>query len=323
MSKTIKLIAINMSIAGVLTLIGYFVGLMVQDVVLLPDKGASWYYWKLPDPTWMSRATAWIGYILHQVSLWYVIIKMSRAKLKISESLSKYNIQLIVINTVFIFFHMVQTIFWYDGLAQDVPVASSQFSVIIMLVLILILENGRRGLFFGKKAKLPSSGTKLVFNYHGFYIAWAITYTFWYHPIVGTAGHWFGFFYMYLLFIQLSLSGTKYHFNRVWTFVLEITVLFHGTTVAILQGSGIWSMFFFGFATMFIVTQLYGLEISKAWRRGFTVFYVLFAVFVYSGVFFDKEIFMIHQVLWIPIILYALVFIIVYVLSIPSLVKRE
>lgn len=165
------------------------------------------------------------------------------------------------------------------------------------------------------------SGVKTIFNFHGFYIAWAVTYTFWYHPLIGTAGHLFGFFYMYLLFIQLSLSRTKYHMNRLWTFLLEVTVLFHGTTVAILQGSGIWSMFFFGFATMFIVTQMYGLGISKKWKIGLTVFYSLFAVFVYSGVYFDKQIFMIHQVLWIPIILYGLVFVISYGLALPSFVK--
>ncbi len=323
MNKTTKLIAINIVIAGVLTLIGYFVGLMVQNVELLPDQGASWYYWKLPDPTWMSRFTAWTGYILHQIALWFVIIKMGKAKLKISDSLTKFNIQLIVINTFFILLHMLQTLFWYDGLAQDVPVASSQFSVIIMLVLILIIENGRRGLFFGKKIKLPAGGVKIVFHYHGFYIAWALAYTFWYHPLIGTSGHLFGFFYMYLLFIQLSLSGTKYHMNRTWTFLLEITVLFHGTTVAILQGTGMWSMFFFGFATMFIVTQMYGLKISKTWKRSLTAFYLLFALFVYSGVYFDQQIFMIHQVLWIPIILYILVFVIVYALSLPSLVKSK
>jgi len=323
MNKTIKLISINASIALILTVLGYFVGLTVKDVALLPDQGASWYLWKLPNPTWITRASAWVGYALHQIALWYVIIKMSKEKIKPSNKLTKYNIQLIVINLIFIPLHMLQTFVWYDGLAQDVSVASSQYSVIVMLVLVLIMENGRRGLFFGKKVKLPATGVKAIFNYHGFYIAWAITYTFWYHPLIGTAGHLFGFFYMYLLFIQLCLSGTKYHMNRVWTFLLEMIVLFHGTTVAILQGTGIWSMFFFGFATMFIVTQMYGLNINKMWRIGLTAFYVVFALFVYSGVYFDKQIYMIHQVLWIPIILYGLVFVISYSVALPSYLKKR
>ncbi len=43
--------------------------------------------------------------------------------------------------------HLVQTWLWYDGLAQDVPIWSSQGSVIVMLVLILFLETPRRGLW--------------------------------------------------------------------------------------------------------------------------------------------------------------------------------
>jgi hypothetical protein len=323
MNKTFKLIAINSAIALGLTALGYLVGLTVKDVFLLPDQGAAWYLWKLPNPTWITRTSAWVGYALHQIAVWYVIIKMSKEKIQPSTKLTKYNFQLIGINLFFVLLHMAQTFFWYDGLAQDVSVASSQYSVIVMLVLVLIMENGRRGLFFGKKVNLPASGVKNVFNYHGFYIAWAITYTFWYHPLIGTAGHLFGFFYLYMLFIQLSLSGTKYHMNRIWTFVLEITVLFHGTTVAILQGTGIWSMFFFGFATMFIVTQMYGLRISKIWKIGLTTFYIAFALFVYSGIYFDKQIYMIHQVLWIPIILYGLVFVIAYILALPSVLKHS
>jgi hypothetical protein len=192
-----------------------------------------------------------------------------------------------------------------------------------MLVLILIIENRRRGLFFGKKMKFPKDGVNRVIKFHGFYIAWAITYTFWFHPMEGTAGHLFGFFYMFLLFIQLSLSGTKYHFDKWWTLLLEITVLFHGTTVAILQGSGIWSMLFFGFATIFVVTQLYGLGIHKTTKVIVTVLYIVIALLTYSGFIFDKKIVMIHQVVWIPIILYGLVFLIVYLAQMPSLFPKR
>ncbi len=160
-------------------------------------------------------------------------------------------------------------------------------------------------------------------NIHGLYIAWAITYTFWFHPMEGTIGHLFGFFYMYLLFAQLCFAGTRFHLNKVWTLLLEVIVLFHGTTVAILQGTGIWSMFFFGFATMFVVTQLYGLRASKVTIITVTSLYVVMALVTYSGLVFDSKSFdMIHQVTWIPIILYGLVFAIVYVFQIPTYIKR-
>lgn len=315
MKKDQKFLIVNIIIALGLTYAGYLVGLSVRDTSLLPDLGPAWYYWKLPNPTLLSRLSAWVLYLGHQGAVWYLVIRLMRDKnthQPIRGGLRPINKWLFIINGIFIGLHMIQTFLFYDGLAQDVSVASSQYSVIIMLVLILIMENRRRGLFFGKKVPLPTRGLNRIQKYHGIYIAWAITYTFWYHPLIATPGHLFGFFYMYLLFIQLSLSGTKYHMNRLWTFILEVTVLFHGTTVAILQQNGMWSMFFFGFATMFIVTQMYGLPIPKGLRRALTVFYGLFALFTYSGLYFDKSIVMLHQVTWIPIILYGLVFVITY-----------
>ncbi len=318
-----RIILINILIAGILTILVFAVSLALRDQFLLPDQGAAWYEWKLPNPSFWSGATAWTGYLLHQFALWSIILKMHKAKKPAAKELTKYNKQLIAVNLFFIVLHAIQSYFWYDGLAQDVSVASSQYSVIAMLVLILIMENRRRGLFFGKRVRLPKDGTRRVFDYHGFYIAWAITYTFWFHPMVGTAGHLFGFFYMFLLFAQLSLAGTRFHLNRIWIVLLEVIVLFHGTTVAILQGTGIWSMFFFGFATMFVVTQMYGLPIKRPWRIAITIFYAVSALVIYSGFLFDKSLSMIHQVIWIPTILYGLVFIITYILQLPSLFKKK
>ena len=42
----------------------------LADVPHAPDAGASWYYWKLIEPTAASRLTAWGFYLLHQVSFW-------------------------------------------------------------------------------------------------------------------------------------------------------------------------------------------------------------------------------------------------------------
>ncbi|MFO7721117.1 MAG: hypothetical protein R6W85_11830, partial [Gillisia sp.] len=84
--------------------------------------------------------------------------------------------------------HLVQTQIWYDGIAQDVSIWSSQVSVIIMLVLILLMEIPRRGLFWGKKIPFSKSITSFVRRYHGYYIAWAVIYTFWYHPMENTSG---------------------------------------------------------------------------------------------------------------------------------------
>jgi hypothetical protein len=49
----------------------------------------SWYYWKLPAPTFWSHATAWGGYILHQVTLWGLIYWAQKQKLKYSDGLHR------------------------------------------------------------------------------------------------------------------------------------------------------------------------------------------------------------------------------------------
>ncbi len=45
----------------------WWLGGRLSSQPLLPDQGASWYYWKLPNPTFWSQATAWGFYLLHQV----------------------------------------------------------------------------------------------------------------------------------------------------------------------------------------------------------------------------------------------------------------
>ena len=44
-------------------------------------------------------------------------------------------------------------------------------------------------------------------KYHGYYFAWAIIYTFWYHPMEITGGHLLGFFYMFLLLLHTLQQG--------------------------------------------------------------------------------------------------------------------
>ena len=38
----------------------------------LPDQGAWWYYWRLPEPTVSSRVVVWTCYVVHQFSAWFV-----------------------------------------------------------------------------------------------------------------------------------------------------------------------------------------------------------------------------------------------------------
>lgn len=295
----------------------------VPDVSLAPDTGVSHYFWKLrpEDVTFWTRLSSWGFYLIHQFTAFFLVYKIS--KQKVSTKLSKYNWILLGSTFFFVILHMVQTYVFYDGLAQDVSVFSSQGSVIVMLVLILIIENKRRGLFFGKKVKLPKAGVNNVMKYHGVIITWAIIYTFWYHPVVSTPGHLFGFFYMFLLLLQMSFANTTIHMNKMWGLSLEVLVLFHGTTVAIFQGNGMWPMFFFGFAFIFVVTQIHSLKIKKRTYAAVLTAYMVLALTVYNNIFGFKDFTEIFQITWIPIIEYLLVFVIVYLFNFTNLFKKS
>jgi hypothetical protein len=284
--------------SGAFLVLIWWAGPRLEAVELLPDQGASWYYWKLPEPTFWSRATAWVFYLAQQIAFWGLIYYSQKHIKRYSTTLHLVNIVALLMNAFFIGLHFLQTHIWYDGLAQDVSIWSSQVSVIIMLVWILLMENSRRGLLFGKKVPISKEVTRFARKYHGYYFAWATVYTFWYHPMVSTTGHLFGFIYMFFLFLQGSLFFTRVHVNRWWTFALEFTVLLHGTFVAVQQGNNLWPMFAFGFGGIFIITQMYGLGLSRGVRIFFLLLYAGLALYVYSG----RGLANIHQVTWIPFI---------------------
>jgi hypothetical protein len=181
--------------------------------------------------------------------------------------LHSFNLWAIGVNAFFILLHIVQTKVFYDGLAQDTHEATSLGSVVIMLFAIMLMENKRRGLVFGKKFEFMFEAGEAVRRYHGYYFSWAIIYTFWYHPVELTNGHLAGFAYMFLLFLQGSLFFTRFHINRWWTMSLELLFVVHGALVAyfILQKGqdGPWSMFLFGGVTLFLITQMHGLGLSR------------------------------------------------------------
>jgi hypothetical protein len=189
---------------------------------------------------------------------------------------------------------------WYDGLAQDVSIWSSQASVIVLLVWVLLMENRRRGMFFGKKLPIKQEIIRFARKYHGYFFAWATIYTFWYHPMEPTSGHLIGFFYMFLLLLQGSLFFTRIHTNRWWTLAQEVIVLAHGALVAVMQGNEMWRMFAFGFGGIFVITQMHGLGLSRLVRWIILALYIAAALVAYG--LWDLT--MIHQITWIPIIEY-------------------
>ncbi len=282
----------------------WLLSVRLADVPLLPDQGAAWYYWKLPHPTTITRLSAWVPYLVHQVGFWVIIARAQRARPAYTAALHRYNLAALAWNGAFVLVHIAQTHLFYDGLAQDVSIFSSQGSVVLLLVMVLLMESRRRGLLFGHPLGVPQRAIDVVKRYHGYVFAWATVYTLWYHPAVGTPGHLVGFLYMFLLLVQGSLFFTRAHLNRRWTALLEVLVLVHGTLVAALQGNGLWPMFAFGFGAIFVGTQVYGLGLSRAARWAVIAAFLALMTWVYSGRGWRFD-----EVLRIPLIEYASVFV--------------
>jgi hypothetical protein len=286
---------------------------------LLPDKGATWYYWKLPVRNPQSMLIVWILYLVHQFSIWGAIYWAQRnlSGRPPSKTLTRYNIITLAINAVAIILHLIETHFLFDGLAQDVPIWTSQGSVIIMLVVVLIIENRRRGLILGRKIERPLTAevTRFFRQNHMYVFAWALVYTFWFHPMAVDPQLISGFIYMFFLFTQMSLAWTWIHLEARWIIFLESYVAIHALIVAIYNtlqhGSPeMWPMFFAGFAFMFVFTQQYGLRLDRRIRMLIIGVYLLFVSWLYlPGPFgFGRELVYLtrFEVLWIPIILYIL-----------------
>ncbi len=301
--RTILGVSIAVSVA--LTALIWLLRGIPAGVAKLPDQGALWYYWKLPQPTFWSRATSWGFFLAHQCAVWGGIWWAQRHRQRYTTALNPINLFLFGVNSVFTLLHYVQTYIWYDGIAQDTPIWSSQGLVVVLLVIVLIMETPRRGLFFGKPVPFHQTFLRILRQYHGYFFAFAAIYTFWFHPMEGTPQHLIGFFYMYLLLIQSSLIFNRAHLNRWWTFFLEIMVLIHGTIVAWMQGKGMWPMFLFGFAGILLITQLHGLPLRPwAKRAVYALFLVsVLAVYTLTGRDFSK----INEIVRIPAIDYLMI----------------
>jgi hypothetical protein len=220
-------------------------------------------------------------------------------------------------NLVFMVLHLVETHLLFDGLAQDVPIWTSQGSVILMLVFILIIENRRRGLIIGRKIEKPFTAEVTGFfrGIHMYIVSWALVYTFWFHPMAVDPQLLSGFIYMFFLFTQMSLAWTWVHLDKRWIVFLESYVALHGMIVAVYNtlqhGSfDMWPMFFTGFAFMFIFTYQFALDISRKINIGIIGAYVGFLVWLYlpepMGYGRGLEYLMRAEFLWIPLILYLL-----------------
>jgi hypothetical protein len=288
---------------------------------LIQRNDLNWYYWKLPTRNFWTMNIVWVLYLANQISMWTIIFfaqKNSHTLRKIGGSgFMKYTLAALAITLTFVSLHLIETQALFDGLAQDVPIITSQGSVIVMLSIILIIENQRRGLFLGKKAGKPFTANVAAFfrSSHKYIFSWALIYTFWFHPMAADPQLLSGFFYMFLLFTQMILAWTALHLNKRWIIFLEVYVALHAVIVAVWNnsffgGANMWPMFLSGFAFMFIFTYMFAFKANKKIYATRVALYIVFPAFLYLpspyGFSFPLQNLMMLQFLWIPIILYAL-----------------
>ena len=77
-------------------------GKRLDAIQLLPDQGAAWYYWKLPNPTFWTHATAWGFYLAHQFTLWGLIWYAQNKVGNYTGGLHKVNLWALGANAFFI-----------------------------------------------------------------------------------------------------------------------------------------------------------------------------------------------------------------------------
>ena len=61
----------------------WWAGGRLDAIELLPDQGVAWYYWRLPNPTILTRAIVWISYLAHQIAIWALIYIAQKSQLKV------------------------------------------------------------------------------------------------------------------------------------------------------------------------------------------------------------------------------------------------
>ena len=282
-TEDVKALALGVAISFVLTLAMKLLEFRLRDVPHEPDKGVLIYYWVLPNPTLVTRLSAWGLYACHQFAHWGVIYYAQTKVKDTTTTLHSVNYAALAINLFFCVLHLIQTQVFYDGLAQDTHELSPQIAVIIMLIWVLLMENYTRGMVVGYPLPLSKELVNFARKYHGYYFSWAIVYTFWYHPMETTPGHLAGFLYTFLLLVQGSLFFTKVHLNPWWNLCLEMIVAPHAVLVAINQSENVWPMFLFGFLGVFVITQVYANIFSQSVKIVSTVSFILCCVAWYGS----------------------------------------
>ncbi|MFN2153242.1 MAG: hypothetical protein ACK2T5_16685, partial [Anaerolineales bacterium] len=107
--KDVRTLWLGIAFSLAITIAIWALNPLLANIELLPDQGMSWYYWKLPEPTFWSRFSAWGFYFMHQIAFWWIIWYSQKNKSKYTTGLHKFNYWALGLNAGFILLRVVQT----------------------------------------------------------------------------------------------------------------------------------------------------------------------------------------------------------------------
>lgn len=307
--QDVRALALGVGVSFILTFIIKAFEYRLRDVPHEPDKGPFIYYWVLPNPTAVTRLSAWGLYACHQIAhLGLVYYAQTHIK-ETTAKLHPVNYAALAVNLFFSIVHIIQTHTFYDGLAQDVPEVSALGAVAVLLIWVLLMENYTRGMVAGRPLPLSKEVVRFARKYHAYYFSWALIYNFWYHPMETTIGHLWGICYTFFLLLQGSLFFTKIHLNPWWKLALELIVTPHGVIVALNQPYTLWPIFLYGYLSVFVITQMHIREIGLIVKL--VSLLVLVSCFFY---YWNKPLHRLNEPLRVPIMDYVGVFLLAGIL---------
>ncbi|KAG0939523.1 hypothetical protein G6F57_006114 [Rhizopus arrhizus] len=113
---------------------------------------------------------------------------------------------------------------------------------------------------------------------------------------------------------QGSVVAILSHRSKSWTLLLETWVFIHGTLTAIIQPGIGWQIFSYGFLAMFLLNQIYQIQISQN-KIFMTMLYIVFTFSMYLGFKKDKAY---YRATFIPVSEYICVYFVLVIGNITA-----
>jgi hypothetical protein len=133
-------------------------------------------------------------------------------------------------------------------MSAHLPLWWGQGSIFTMVLMIMAMQVPVRGLVFGKCKRGCGCGKSksctntdggywkematFLRKYHGYYIGFCVTYSWYYVVLEASWGHLSGTMNLLCIFWQIVTMYTPTHRNKWWCLACEFIVILHGPLIA-------------------------------------------------------------------------------------------